>query len=465
MPAPPGFGPKLPKDAAPAVSAKAPLPYAIRLESEEEERLRALLRAADATINGGCTRLLRDVKRLHVLYSQLARLGFEREEVELCLSETLADANLNDCLDWCCLYLPDAKLPASYRLVGPTPEEPNNGAAVGVAVSASDAAQAKARARVAEAMAARKAAAAAARRGASTERRTPDAALATAAATAINSTAAAPASIVAVASHEGHEGSKAEATVKEEHADAGEWTRAYARALQDACGSSDEEDELTDALGVLELKELGEEVLQQLHSQKRGALEAQLAAPALAAHRLRRLQRHVAELEMALQALAPKPQAKCGGAHAVTAAKKRAERVAERSKAGGVAAAGGSDGAMDEAAEAAAWSEMGTEGGMFGVDEAGDAARAAEAERVRAAGLARAAAREEVARRRVEEAERMEAERMETEREEARVEAGREAARVAAEAAEAARVAAETGGERGGEDGGGGGERGGEVGG
>ena len=36
--------------------------------------------------------------------------------------------------------------------------------------------------------------------------------------------------------------------------------------MQDACGSSDEEDELTDALGVLELTELGEANLKQVMS-------------------------------------------------------------------------------------------------------------------------------------------------------------------------------------------------------
>lgn len=96
--------------------------------------------------------------------------------------------------------------------------------------------------------------------------------------------------------------------------------------MEEVEGSSEEEDELTDQLGILELDELHVDQLQRLLSQKTEALaicEEEDGPP----HRQRRLRRHATELECAIDKMMPKPK---GGKRASKeeAARKRAERAA-----------------------------------------------------------------------------------------------------------------------------------------
>jgi len=115
---PPGFGPKVDKKKEELKAAIIPESerYSLRLERQEEDVLRQVLHAAQLHAGPGSQRLLRDQKKLHQLYQQLLRVGFSTASVESCLPQMRADATLNDALDWCCLHLPEAALPASFKV-------------------------------------------------------------------------------------------------------------------------------------------------------------------------------------------------------------------------------------------------------------------------------------------------------------------------------------------------------------
>ena len=103
--------------------------YAIWMDAAEEQALREALhvaQAAQAEVDqqrGGGGRLLRDARKLHQVYGQLARLGFGKEDIEQCLPHMRSDSSLNDALDWACLHLPEASLPPSFRMATPDAED------------------------------------------------------------------------------------------------------------------------------------------------------------------------------------------------------------------------------------------------------------------------------------------------------------------------------------------------------
>lgn len=267
---PPGFGPKLPKPSA-KEAVKAALEainpadkYAIHMDREEEAVLREVLKAVEEHSEPRAQPLMRDQRRLHQLYGQLIRLGFSEASVESCLPTLRSDASLPDALDWCCLHLPERALPKAFRLT---------------AEGGSDDEEASAPA----------AAPAAAAKKAPIRRPAP------ASAQAAPKQASAPASNAAAGNAE-------------------DWTRRYAQQLEE--GSSEEEERLADQMGVLELEELGLERMRELLLEKRAAAaamreEAEAAGaegeePQPRSHsRIRRTQRHVAEVRHARAAPPP----------------------------------------------------------------------------------------------------------------------------------------------------------------
>ena len=269
---PPGFGPKLPKPSA-KEAVKAALEainpadkYAIHMDREEEAVLREVLKAVEEHSEPRAQPLMRDQRRLHQLYGQLNRLGFSEASVEACLPTLRSDASLPDALDWCCLHLPERALPKAFRLTGE---------------GGSDDEEASAPA----------AAPAAAAKKAPLRRPAP------ASAQAAPKQAAAPAAASNAAA-----------------GNAEDWTRRYAQQLEE--GSSEEEEGLADQMGVLELEELGLERMRELLLEKRAAAAAMLAEaeeasaegeePQPRSHsRLRRTQRHVAEVRHARTAPPP----------------------------------------------------------------------------------------------------------------------------------------------------------------
>ena len=275
---PPGFGPKLPKPSA-KEAVKAALEainpadkYAIHMDREEEAVLREVLKAVEEHSEPRAQPLMRDQRRLHQLYGQLHRLGFSEASVEACLPTLRSDASLPDALDWCCLHLPERALPKAFRLTGE---------------GGSDDEEASAPA----------AAPAAAAKKAPLRRPAP------ASAQAAPKQAAAPAAASNAAA-----------------GNAEEWTRRYAQQLEE--GSSEEEEGLADQMGVLELEELGLDRMRELLLEKRAAAAALLAQaeearaegegqgegeePQRRSHsRIRRTQRHVAEVRHARAAPPP----------------------------------------------------------------------------------------------------------------------------------------------------------------
>ena len=224
---PPGFGPKIDKKQKEAEAQIIPASerYSIRLEAKEEEVLRHVLRAAQEFAGPSDQRLLRDQKKLHQLYGQLMRAGFSAESVEACLPHMRANATLPDALDWCCLHLPEASLPSAFKLS-------RIGEGANDAESSETAPSKHAAALAAEAA---KAAKAAAPRVTNTK---------AAAAYAAREAAAAKA--------------KAEKRQQQQQAGEGNGTfdnKRFVAAMMEG-GSSEEENELTDALGVLELEEV-----------------------------------------------------------------------------------------------------------------------------------------------------------------------------------------------------------------
>ena len=115
---PPGFGPKIDKKKQQEeVNVIPPSErYSIRLEGRYEETLRSVLAAAQEHTAPSSQRLLRDSKKLHQLYSQLLRLGFSAESIEQCLPRVRTGWAVADALDWCCLHLSEAVLPAAFKL-------------------------------------------------------------------------------------------------------------------------------------------------------------------------------------------------------------------------------------------------------------------------------------------------------------------------------------------------------------
>ena len=113
---PPGFGPKIDKKKQAEEAAVIPPSerYSIRLERQEEEVLRDVLKAAEAH-SYASSKLMRDQKKLHQIYSHLSRLGFSTESIEECLPHLRAEHSLADALDWCCLYLAEVALPAAFK--------------------------------------------------------------------------------------------------------------------------------------------------------------------------------------------------------------------------------------------------------------------------------------------------------------------------------------------------------------
>ena len=248
--------------------------------------LRQVLHAAQRHAGPGSQRLLRDQKKLHQLYQQLLRVGFSTASVESCLPQMRADATLNDALDWCCLHLPEAALPASFKVsrIGEGADE--DSAAGGGASGAS---------------------AAAAHAGKAGNAPTTKGGL----------PANAPPRIAAqMAEREAKAKADAEARAKAKAAAAAAPNVAQSAAAFNkrlvtqlmAGGSSDEEEELTDALGILELDELADTDLKRLLTQKTEALEAMRMQPDARAYRLARLERHAAQLEAAIDARLPKAE-------------------------------------------------------------------------------------------------------------------------------------------------------------
>ena len=76
---PPGFGPK--QDKKKVEDEKAYIPpnerYSLRLERQEDQLLRTVLEAAHKHTDASSQRLMRDQKKLHHLYGQLLRAGFQ----------------------------------------------------------------------------------------------------------------------------------------------------------------------------------------------------------------------------------------------------------------------------------------------------------------------------------------------------------------------------------------------------
>lgn len=212
---PPGFGPKIDKKKVAEEAAVIPPSerYSIRLERQEEEILRQVLTAAEQHTRHS-TKLLRDQKKLHQMYSHLSRLGFSNDSIEECLPHVRVDHGLPDALDWCCLHLPEAVLPAAFKLsrIGEGETDDKDGAK-GPAATRQQLAAPRVAAKVAEREAIKAAAAAKAK--------------------------------AAAAKAAAREAVESQAALNK---------RLAARMIEG--GSSEEENELTDALGILELDEV-----------------------------------------------------------------------------------------------------------------------------------------------------------------------------------------------------------------
>ena len=233
---PPGFGPKI--DKKKQEEAKALIPeserYSIRLDRKEEDVLRQVLCAAQAHSSPATQKLLREQKKLHQMYSQLTRLGFSTESAEACLPHVRTDWTLSDALDWCCLHLPEVVLPPAFKLSrigeGTVDEGKEGGSRERQAVCLGAAGGGKDLARQ---LPARVAAKDALRVPAADKRNTK-----------------APAQARGSGSGDGS---------------AAEFNKRFVAAMM-VGGSSEEEDELTDALGVLELGELDNVAIKQVGS-------------------------------------------------------------------------------------------------------------------------------------------------------------------------------------------------------
>lgn len=303
-------------------TTKVPAPYAIWLEPEEEQKLRDVLRGAhkaqaeEEARHGGGSRLLRDVRKLHQLYSQMARLGFENEDIERCLAQLRMDASLNDALDWACLHLAESALPPSFRMSVELEEEDDREKERAALLKkiASQPAQAKPEGRFLEA---KKRAAAFAKKAAAKVGGQPKDDLE-------DVGAAASASAIDAVNRA-----------------ASEWRVRHAEALADESSEEEEEEQLADQLGVLDLEELGEtrldSMLQQKDQLRRTAEsaadeaegEGKLSVAGRQARAARRLGRHADQIEAALVRLVPKYKTRLMQVGEAAAAEaKRAARLA-----------------------------------------------------------------------------------------------------------------------------------------
>eukprot|EP00967_Tisochrysis_lutea_P040589 scaffold48816_cov24-Tisochrysis_lutea.AAC.2 len=295
--------------------------YAIWLEPEEEQRLRQVLRTAhEAQIDeerrrgiGG--RLLRDPRKLHQLYSQMSRAGFDTQEIELCLPHLRVDASLNDALDWACLNLPDSALPSSLRMAADVEEEDEKEKERAAILKKISSQKAKPEGKFLDAN--KRAAAFAKQAAAKVSKGKKDE-------TEAVGRAACKAAIAAAT------------------AAASEWKRRHAASLAES-SSDDEEEVLADQFGILDLDELGDKRLEQLLKEKDGARvaaeraadESEAAGDLVAAGKqarvARRLGRHADQIETALQRLIPKYQTRLMriGEAAHIQAKRAARRVKE----------------------------------------------------------------------------------------------------------------------------------------
>ena len=238
---PPGFGPKI--DKKKQEEAKALIPeserYSIRLDRKEEDVLRQVLCAAQAHSSPATQKLLREQKKLHQMYSQLTRLGFSTESAEACLPHVRTDWTLSDALDWCCLHLPEVVLPPAFKLsrIGEgTADEVKEGGK---------------RSRERQAIALGAAGGGKDCRSALPDRVAAKDALRVPVLPAVDK----PKTKARVQDRDGGSGDGS----------AAEFNKRFVAAMM-VGGSSEEEDELTDALGVLELGELDNVAIKQVGS-------------------------------------------------------------------------------------------------------------------------------------------------------------------------------------------------------
>jgi len=348
-----------------AAKAAGAAEYAIWLEPDEEAALREALRVAqeaqteEERRTGGGRRLLRDARKLHQLYGQLARLGFASEDIERCLAQLRTEgSSLNDALDWACLHLPDTALPPSFRLAAEVAEEDKKERerALLLRKIATQPAKAQPEGHFLES---KKRAAAFARRAAGK----------------------------ASAADDKEGAAAAHAAIEALRVAASEWRKRHATALADE-SSGDEDEELADQMGVLDLDELGGERLESMLQQKDyGQRKAEAAADEAEeegrlemagkkAREARRLGKHADQLEAALVRLTPKYKTRSlvVGEDAELEAKRLgriAKEVAAREAAKG--------GAGDEEEEAFAFDFGGDAGGAFGGGSSGTKADGAAA--------------------------------------------------------------------------------------